>query len=94
MTVNGWKAWKLISDDNYVSIAKYNRNIYKLPVAKLHGCLINNDLLDTVADISRSVGRINAFKNYDNTVVNASARALKSAYYNIDFSYDTNNDNF
>ncbi|MBR3438889.1 MAG: hypothetical protein IKH13_05235, partial [Clostridia bacterium] len=85
MIMSGWDSWKLYSDDNYLSIEKYNKNKHKLPIAKLHGCLVNNNKLDEISTVVPATGEGDALRNNDRVVVNASAKALKSVYDNVRF---------
>ena len=88
MTINGWDVWKLRSDDDYVSIEKFNRNKHKMPIAKLHGCLIANERLDDISAVVPSAGEKDAFRKNDIIIVNASAKALGYAFDAVRFSKD------
>ena len=92
MTINGWDAWKLRAEGDYVSIEKLNRNIHKLPVAKLHGCLIANDQLDEISRIVPSAGKDDMLRKNDTVVVQASAKALAYAFDTIHFLRETPTD--
>ena len=85
MTISGWDVWKLFSDDEYVSIAKFNKNVHKLSIAKLHGCLIENEKLDEISKVVPSTGKGDALRKNDTIVVNASANALKYAFEGLKF---------
>lgn len=88
MIINGWDVWKLRSDGDYMSIEKFGRDTHKIPVAKLHGCLIQNEMLDELSKVVLSIGEANARQKNDTVVVNASAKALAYAIENVQFLPD------